>query len=174
MGYDQTFKELLRAFFGDFLRLFFPEQARRLKLDDVSFLDKELFTDTLRGEERRLDLVAQVRTRGDEKELVLVHVEVESRSQRDFGARMHEYYMALRLRHRRPVFPVELVLTHARGALDRPVCRDLVLGEEVNLFRYWRVGLPRLEGRKYLESGNRLAPALASLMSPGTARRAEW
>lgn len=174
MQHDQTFKDLLQAFFGDFLRLFFPEMARGLRLGAATFLDKEVFTDLPRGEERRLDLIARVRTREGDEELVLVHVEVESRSRRGFAARMHEYYMALRLRHRCPVFPIELVLTRAGGGLDRPIHREEVLGEEVSVFRYWRVGLPKLEGSEYVGTGNSLAPALAALMRPGTPTRAEW
>ena len=140
----------------------------------MSFLDKEVFTDLPLGKERRLDLVAQVRTRAGEEELVLVHVEVESRWRRGFEARMHEYYMALRLRHRRPVFPIALVLARSEGGLDRPFHREQVLGDEVDVFRFWRVGLPRLEGSEYVGRRNALAPALAALMNPGGRTRREW
>jgi len=133
-----------------------------------------VFTDLPLGKERRLDLVAQVRTRVGEEELILVHVEVESRWRKGFEARMHEYYMALRLRHRRPVFPIALVLARSEGGLDRPFHREEVLGDEVAVFRFWRVGLPRLDGSEYVGRPNALAPALAALMSPGGRTRREW
>ena len=70
MEHDPFFKGLLKSFFGEFLRLFYPAQASRLNLSRVRFLDKEEFTDVLRGRAwqgqlagRRLDLVAEVRTR---------------------------------------------------------------------------------------------------------------
>ena len=174
MGHDQLFKDLLRAFFGDFVRLFFPDKARRLDLGSVSFEDKEVFTDLPRGRERRLDLVVKVRTNERKREIVLVHIEVESRSRRDFHGRMHEYYMALRLRHRCPVFPIALVLSRAEGGLDRPTHREEVLGDEVDVFRYWRIGLPKLDGASYVGLANPLAPALAALMKPGSPARARW
>lgn len=45
MGLDQLFKQLLRAFFAEFLRLFDPETAARLDLDTIEFRDTEAFTD---------------------------------------------------------------------------------------------------------------------------------
>jgi hypothetical protein len=52
----------LRAFFREFLELFFPEVAARLDFTRVTFLDKEVFTDVPEGSRRELDLVAQVYT----------------------------------------------------------------------------------------------------------------
>ncbi len=174
MRHDSFFKDLLRAFFGDFLRLFFPDQARRLDFGKIAFEDKELFTDLARGRERRLDLVVKVRTRDRKTEVVLVHIEVESRSRRGFDGRMHEYYMALRLRHRCPVFPIALVLSRSGGGLDRPTHREEVLGDEVCVYRYWRIGLPKLDGARYVGLRNPVAPALAALMKPGSPARARW
>ncbi len=101
-------------------------------------------------------------------------MEVESRWRKGFEERMHEYYMALRLRHRCPVFPIALVLARSEGGLDRPDHREEVLGDDVDVFRFWRVGLPRLEGSEYVGRRNALAPALAALMSPGGRTRREW
>jgi hypothetical protein len=52
----------LRAFFREFLELFFPEVAARLDFARVVFLDKEVFTDVPEGSRRELDLVAQAYT----------------------------------------------------------------------------------------------------------------
>jgi hypothetical protein len=57
IAHDQLFKELLRAFFQEFLELFFPEVAARLDFARVTFLDKEVFADVPEGSRRGLDLV---------------------------------------------------------------------------------------------------------------------
>lgn len=174
MDHDALFKSLLTEFFADFLRLFYPNKATRLDLRRPRFLDKEVFADLPKRKERRLDLVAEVPTRGGRKEIVLVHVEIEARGRERFEARMFRYYMALRLRHDQPVFPIVLVLSRAAAGLDRPSHREAVLGEEVCAFRFWRIGLSRLSGAEYVSRANPLAPALAALMRPGSRARDEW
>ena len=117
MSHDQFFKELLQTFFRQFLELFFPTVAARLDFADVEFLDKEIFTDLPVGAVREADLVARVRTREGEPELILIHIEVQARRGREFGARMAEYYMLLRLRHRLPVLPIVLYLERGASGL---------------------------------------------------------
>ncbi len=72
-GHDQLLKQLLQAFFADFLRLFDPETADNLDLGAVTFVNPETFTDIPQGERRTADLVARVRTLLDAPELVLLH-----------------------------------------------------------------------------------------------------
>ena len=85
--HDQRFKNLLRAFFREFLLLFFPEWAARFDWSEVEWLDQEVFLDPPQGERRYLDLLAKLRTlepvtgqRAGEAdaELALIHVEIES------------------------------------------------------------------------------------------------
>ena len=57
--HDQRMKVLLREFFVEFMRLFFPVWAARLDFSTVSWLDKEIFPDPPRGERRAMDLVAR-------------------------------------------------------------------------------------------------------------------
>ena len=85
MDHDRLFKELLRAFFSDFLAVFCPELAEYLDADSVGFLDKEVFTDVTHGERHEADLVAKARFRG--KPLgFLIHVEAQARQQTDVPA----------------------------------------------------------------------------------------
>jgi len=77
VGHDQLFKEFLRAFLRDFLKLFFPKAAARINFTTVRFLDKELFTDFPEGSLRQADLVSQVETREGAAELILIHLEVQ-------------------------------------------------------------------------------------------------
>ena len=54
MGHDQLFKEVLKAYFREFLQLFFPDVAEHLDFETRRFLDKEHFTDTTKGSRREI------------------------------------------------------------------------------------------------------------------------
>ena len=45
IGHDPLFKQLLQAFFPDFLHLFDPDMAAALDLSTVNVRDTEAFTD---------------------------------------------------------------------------------------------------------------------------------
>jgi hypothetical protein len=119
MDHDQRFKELIKTFFGDFLRLFFAEWAVRLDVDSVTWLE-EVFPDPPEGARRVLDLVAQLPTRvpvegiaagQTESWLALVHIEIESPDRvRPLRPRMHRSYVYLRDKHQLPVVPI-----HGKG-----------------------------------------------------------
>ncbi len=117
MDHDQVFKELLGAFFREFMELFFPNIAARLDFGRVTFLDKETFTDLPHGMQREADLVAQVYTLDGQPEIILTHIEVEVRRRSAFPKRMFEYYMMLSLRHRVPAYPVVFYLAPGAGVL---------------------------------------------------------
>ncbi len=162
MRHDQLFKAVLQNCFDDFLKLFYPDVAERLDFATLRFLEKELFTDFPEGSRREADIVAEVKTHDGDPELVLVHVEVQSRSERDFGRRMFRYYMALLLRYSAPVFPVVLYL-HGGSGLSEEEYRVTVFGREVHRFCYQSIGLAHLDPREYLGESP-LGAALAALM----------
>lgn len=64
IDHDRLFKELLTAFFADFIALFFPDVAAYLDTSTITFLDKELFSDLPGAERRAADIVAQAQFRG--------------------------------------------------------------------------------------------------------------
>jgi predicted transposase/invertase (TIGR01784 family) len=119
MPFDPVFKELLKAFFREFLELFFPEAAARLDFSEVTFLDKELFTHLPEGALREPDLVAELRTKEGEPEILLIHIEVQAQRHREFAYRMFEYYALLRLRTKKPVYPAALFLLPGTGGITR-------------------------------------------------------
>ncbi len=173
-SHDQLFKDLLRAFFREFLELFFLDAAAQLDFSTVTFLDKEVFTDLPTGRQRTLDLVAQAQTRDGKRELVLIHVEVESRKKgKPFRQRMLRYYMMLHLRYNLPVLPVVIYLSRGAGGLGTEVYEQTLFGKQVLRFEYWRVGISDLPAEEYLSSNNPLAFGLAALMKPGGRHPAE-
>ena len=119
MGHDQRFKELLRLFLRPFLELFFPSLAKQLDLSSPVFVDKELFEDPPEGSHRVADLVAQVRSRRGEPEILLVHIEVQAERKHDVPARMFDYYTLLRRTYRLPVVPLAIYLRGGRAGLTR-------------------------------------------------------
>ena len=179
--HDQLFKELLEAFFGDFLHIVAPRVARRLCLDEARFLPREHFTDRPEGERRELDLVARVPavTEKTEKKgtqgqagALLVHVEVEVRARKGMGRRMWDYAMLLRLKHRCPVLSIVLYLQGGPPGLEEVVVRDRLLGDELASFRYLAFGLAGCDAGAYLARPEPLAWALAALMRPPAGRAA--
>ena len=63
IDHDQLFKQLISTFFVEFLELFFPEVVAYMDTSSIEFLDKELFTDIIEGEEYEADLVVKARFR---------------------------------------------------------------------------------------------------------------
>ena len=164
MPHDQLFKELLRAFFREFMELFFPDVAERLDFERVTFLDREMFTDLPEGSVREPDLVAQTYTRDGTLGIVLLHVEVQAERRSEFRYRIFEYYALLRLRFKLPVFPVVLYLVPGTGGNTQETYTESLFGREILTFHYGAVGVPDLSADDYLERDNPLASALTALM----------
>ena len=168
MRRDQLFKAVLKNCFQDFLTLFYPDVAERLDFETLKFLEKELFTDFPEGSRREADVVAEVKTHDGDPEILLVHVEVQFRAERDFARRMFRYYAALSLRYSLPIFPIVLYLYGGSGLTEEEY-RVRVVGREQIRFRFAAVGLARLDPREYLEESP-LGAALSALMNRKTVR----
>lgn len=167
MGHDQLFKDLLRAFFFDFLALFLPQSAAGIDPETIRFIDPQTFTDLPHGRLRIADLVATVQNTEGLPEIVVVHTEIQSVLDDEFGYRMWEYNALLRLRTRRPVISIALLPFTARGAIGLQRYTETLLGQEYTLVEYWQIGLAGLEASDYLHASSVLGPTLAALMRPG-------
>ncbi len=162
MRHDQLFKAVLGKLLREFLELFYPEVAMRLDFETLRFLDKELFGDVPEGPKREADLVAEFQTHAGEPEVVLIHVEVQARTEPDFARRMFHYYALLSLRHPAPVFPVVVYLRGGKG-IGEEEYRVALFGREQLRFRYGALGLERLPAAEYAGKGP-LGWALGALM----------
>jgi hypothetical protein len=170
--HDQVFKILLGRFLPEFLTLVAPEPAGRLDLTRWRLLDKETFTDWPQGRRRELDLLAKVPLAGGGRS-ALVHVEIEARFGPKLGARLADYYMQVRLRHRLPVLPIALCLHRGKPGITLRANVDDELGPEIGCFRYYTLCLERCRAEDYLTRDEPLAWALAALMRAETLSRAE-
>ncbi len=172
--HDQRFKELIRVFFGDFLRLFFKPWADRLDCDRAEWLDKEVFPDPPDGPRRVLDLLAKVPTRQavpgqrpgeDEHWLALVHIEIESPDKASLvRSRMFYAYASLRQRFGLPVLPLGLFLNVGLDGIGADVYEERFWEMTPVHFEYLHVGLPALDAIQYMEGESWLGVALAALM----------
>ena len=164
MSHDQRFKEFLREFFQDFLKLFYPDVEARLQFQDIEFPETEMFIDFPDGERREADVVAKLETFDGSPELVLIHVEVQLRPEREFEARMFEYYALLWSRYKIPIFPIVLYLHGGVEETSQEEYRVRLFGRDVLRFRYESVRLARMNAEEYLRQGGPVGAALAALM----------
>ena len=161
-------------FLRDFFQLFFPDVERRLDFGNVEFLDKEVFTDFPEGSSRRADVVAKLATHDGKPELVLIHVEVQASHNKEFPARMFEYYALLGARYNIPVFPIVVYLYGGREGLTTEEYRIHLFEDEILRFRYRCVELARLDVEEYRRGVGPVGAALGALMdSSRTPERAE-
>lgn len=180
--HDQRFKTLIREFFAEFFRLFFPAWADRFDFGRVEWLDTQAFPDPPQGRRQSLDLVAKLPTTQavpaerpgqEESWIALVHVEVESRdSVAPLRPRMLDYYHFLRQQHGLPVLPVALYLRVGLDGIGCDVYEERFWERTLLYFEYQYVGLPALDALDYLERDNLLGVALTALMRVPEERKA--
>jgi hypothetical protein len=180
--HDQRLKVLLKEFFEQFLRYFFPDWAARFDFGELTWLDKEVFLAPPQGEKRQLDLVARLRLQpeapppqpGRTELLALVHVEVESRaSLQPSRPRMFEYYVQLRRDSGLPVLPIGLFLWVGLDGVGWDAYEEHFWEHRLLRFEYAYVGLPALEAEAFVSGETLLGVALSSLMRVPAERRAE-
>ena len=165
--HDQFFKNLLREFFGDLLRIVVPDLAQRLRVEEPTFLETELFTRFPEGRRRQLDLVARVSSVEGKPEIVLVHVEIEGEARRKMGRRLMNYAMQLWLEHERPVVPIVVYLEGGKPDVTREELGIEVFGQRFFSFWHLAFGLEKSSAAQYLVRPEPLAWGLAALMAPG-------
>ena len=168
-GHDQLWKDLIRAFAVDFLRLVDLDLARRLDLSSLKLGPVEEFLDPPKGAERRLDLVGGAKTReGDE---LVMHVEIELHYRVTMAARLCLYNRLLSLRRRLPVHTVVLYLHGGPAGAEVSRFAEESCDREVWIFSYRSFGLSRVRSRGLLSRPEPLAWAFAALSRAGRGGR---
>jgi hypothetical protein len=163
IDHDRLFKELLSIFFSEFIELFLPNVAEYIERDSVSFLNQEIFTNITSGERREVDLLAQVRFRGQET-CFLIHVENQSYSQAGFERRMFHYFARLDEKYSLPIYPVVIFSFDTPQRLEPHRYQVEFPDRKVLDFSYVAIQLNRLNWRDFLSSQNPVAAALMAKM----------
>src|SRR5262245_59302585 len=128
-GHDQLWKDLIRAFPGDFLRLVDGDFAAQLDVSPLAFAPADEVLDRPTGAERRMDLVGLAEfVRGGK---LLLHVEVELRFRSAVPVRLWTYNRLLGLRRRLPVHSYVLYLRGGPAGREESRFRELSGGREV-------------------------------------------
>ena len=171
--HDLLFKQLLRIFLRDFLRLIALPVAERLDVSRTIYLDKELFPDWPRGRRRELDLLAQVPLLDPPDRFVLIHVEIEARAAPRIGTRLRAYRNQIQQRYEHAVVSAVVFLRRGKPGVRVEVLEKDIPDLGIWAFRYIAFGLEGCDAEEYLARPEPLAWGLAALMRPGSKSRAE-
>ncbi|NGZ07720.1 MAG: hypothetical protein G8237_15375, partial [Magnetococcales bacterium] len=110
--YDSPWKEILKAYFKDFMAFFLPEAHDGIDWrNPPEFLDTELDRITRKAESgnRRVDLLVKVWLLDGHELWVLIHVEIQGNRDSDFAERMFTcQYRAFDL-YKRPVVSMAIL-----------------------------------------------------------------
>lgn len=104
--FDTPWKEALFTHFPQFFAFFYPEIFQDIDWSHPPrHLDKELqkLAPDSRTGRKIPDGLVQVRRRGGEDALVLVHIEVQSHEEAGFAQRMLEYHARIYLHYKQPI-----------------------------------------------------------------------
>ena len=116
--YDSPWKEVLEAYFEDFMTFFFPLAAEEVDWErGYTFLDKEL-QQVVRDAEfgrRFADKLARVWRKNGDEAWVLIHVEVQGQEESAFAKRMYVYNYRIFDRYNRPVASLAVLADDRSG-----------------------------------------------------------
>jgi predicted transposase/invertase (TIGR01784 family) len=170
LRHDQCFKELISTFFIEFLELFVPELAALVESGSVRFLQQEYFTDVLAGEKKIIDLLAEVKLRGQDATIVL-HFEAQSASESAFNRRLFYYFSVLHQRQGKDIYPIVVFSFDKPFRAESDQYQVEIAGLRVLDFRFKAIQLNRMNWRDYLDQANPVAAALMSKMRIATEDR---
>ncbi|WP_210238494.1 Rpn family recombination-promoting nuclease/putative transposase [Aquibacillus sediminis] len=163
MPHDQLFKQLIGTFFEEFIELFFPEVHRHIDFSSIKPLSDEMFTDLIKGENRKADIVIEAKLKGEDT-LIIIHVEPQNYGQPNFNERMYQYFSLLYNRYRKPILPIAL-FSYDEKRYERDDFEMSFPFFHVLTFHFLIVELRKKNWREYIESDNPVAAALLSKMN---------
>ncbi len=164
IDHDRLFKELIQTFFWEFIELFLPEVLEYVTQDSLNFLTEEIFTDVTTGDKRRVDLLAQVKWRGEDS-YFLIHLENQAYNQKEIERRMFHYFARLDSKFLMPIFPIVIF---SYDEPKRPEKSQYLVNfphRKILEFNYVAIQLNNLNWRSFLNKPNPVAAALMAKMN---------
>jgi hypothetical protein len=171
VDHDRLFKELIQAFFEEFILLFFPDMYEHIDFCHLSFLSEELFTDVTAGEKYRVDLLVEMKLKGEDG-LIIVHIENQSYVQSSFPERMFIYFSRLFEKYRTNVVPIAVFSYDTIRDEPSSFTLPLPFGNILH-FRFFTIELRKQNWRNYIRIDNPIAAALLSKMGYTESERIE-
>ncbi|WP_231889867.1 transposase [Oceanobacillus sp. Castelsardo] len=160
--HDRLFKELIQTFFPQFIEAFFPELFQEIDFTAVKFLEQEVFTDILKGEKRRIDILAEVKLQKEEQ-FILIHIEPQASYQKEFHERMFISSSRLYEKYRKPILPIAVFSYDDKREIT-DIFTSNVFHFQVFQFNYLQIHLIKTNWRKFIKMDNPIAAALLSKM----------
>jgi hypothetical protein len=135
---DILWKAVLEDLFDDFLRFFYPNANKLFDMErGFEYLDKEL--DQLfppEGDQyapRYVDKLVKVFTNAGTEEWILVHIEVQAYSDKDFSKRMFQYYYRILDKYDRPITAFAIFADNNKNFHPKSYERNF-LGTKISYF----------------------------------------
>lgn len=104
--FDSPWKQILQLYFEEFMLFFFPQAHEQIDwTKQPEFLDKEL-EQVIRDAElgkHLADKLVKIYLKDGSETWVLIHVEIQSQEESNFGRRMYTYNYRIYDRYKRPV-----------------------------------------------------------------------
>lgn len=131
--YDSPWKIALDNYLEEFLDFYFPNISEKI---DWKFTPKSLDVELLGTVKdsgfgrNRADKIVEVRLKGGNKQLLNIHIEVQSQKDKDFERRMFTYHYRIFDRYGKP--PLSLAVLADKSAKWRPKAYSHQIFEEEN------------------------------------------
>jgi hypothetical protein len=170
IDHDGLFKELIETFFWEFLELFLPQVLDYVEPDEVTFLRQEIYSSIGSEEKRIIDLLAQVKFRG-QGSYFLFHLEPQASVQAEFERRMFCYFARLHEKYNLPIYPVVIFSYDSPRKAAESQYQVAFPDFQVLRFNFHTIQLNRLNWRDYLSRPNPVASALMAKMQIAKADR---
>ena len=162
-NHDRWFKELITHFFEEFIMAFYPKLYEEIDFNELTFLSEELFTDIIKGVERRVDILVETKLKGKDV-AIIVHTETQAYYQKDFAERMFIYFSRLYEKHRKPIIPIAVFSYDERK--DEPNMFEISIPTlPIMKFEFLTLELNKKNWREYIKDENPVTAALLSKMN---------
>src|SRR5699024_1514845 len=159
--HDLLFKRLIETFFGEFIEAFFPDLHEEIDFDSLKYLSEEIVPDFHDDNERRLDIVAEVKWKSTDA-VIVIHVEPQSYVQTDFNKRMFHYFSQLHRKVNKPIIPIAIFSYDE--SWDENQYHMQIGHLEIFRFSYLSLHLRKMNWRDFIKQNNPVAAALLSKM----------
>lgn len=160
--HDQLFKQLIRPFFKQFIKAFYPNIYRQINFKKTTYLSEEIYTATYKGDKRILDLVVEANLK-ETNEPIIIHIEPQSYVQTDFNDRMFKYFSLLYNEFAKPILPIAIF--SYEQSWNKSEFSSTILQTNVLQFNYLTLHLKQLNWRDFSEMENPVSAALLSKMN---------